>query len=234
MRLSLPVFRLKRQARLMAREAQIPLSKALDRVAQQEGFRSWSHLSSAVPTCQPAAKLLAQLQPGELVLLGARPGHGKTLLGLELAVEAARNGRPAFFFTLEETRQTMQARLESLGAASLHAEGVLLLDTSDAICADYIIERLPHKAVAVIDYLQQLDQKRTHPELTVQIQALKAFAVANQVIVIAISQIDRSFESRSASLPTVADVRLPNPLDLSLFNKACFLHEGELRLDNIT
>lgn len=233
MRLSLPIFRLKRQARLLAREAHIPLNKALDKVAQAEGFRSWSHLSAAVSDRQPAAKLLAQLQPGDLVLLGARPGHGKTLLGLELVAEAARNGRPAFFFTLEETRQTMQARLESLGAATVNSEGMLSLDTSDAICADYIIARLPAGAVAVIDYLQLLDQKRTYPDLTAQIQALKAFAAANQAIVIAISQIDRSFENRSAPLPTLADVRLPNPLDLSLFNKACFLHEGELRLEKV-
>lgn len=234
MRLSLPIFRLKRQARLMAREAQIPLSKALDQVAQTEGFRSWSHLSAVVSNRQPAAKLLAQLQPGDLVLLGARPGHGKTLLGLELAVEAARNGRPAFFFTLEDTPQTVQARLEALGASFTQLQNMLTLDTSDAICADYIIERLPNQAVAVIDYLQLLDQKRTHPQLTVQIQALKAFAAANQAIIIVISQIDRSFESRSAPLPTLADVRLPNPLDLSLFNKACFLHEGELRLEKVT
>jgi len=28
----------------------------------------------------------------------------------------------------------------------------------------------------------------------------------------------------------VADIRLPNPVELSVFSKACFLHDGEMRL----
>ncbi|RWX70261.1 DNA helicase, partial [Mesorhizobium sp. M2A.F.Ca.ET.039.01.1.1] len=29
--------------------------------------------------------------------------------------------------------------------------------------------------------------------------------------------------------PDIGDIRLPNPLDLSLFDKACFLNKGEIR-----
>src|SRR5690242_13657474 len=102
MKLSAPIFRLKRQARLLAREAKIPLHAALDRLARQEGYRSWSHLAAATPDQSPARAILGSLVAGDLLLLGARPGHGKTLLGLELAVAAARNGRRSFFFSLED------------------------------------------------------------------------------------------------------------------------------------
>ncbi|RMB04577.1 hypothetical protein [Eilatimonas milleporae] len=39
MKLSAPVFRLKRRARTLAREEKIPLHQALDRLARREGFR---------------------------------------------------------------------------------------------------------------------------------------------------------------------------------------------------
>jgi hypothetical protein len=43
-----------------------------------------------------------------------------------------------------------------------------------------------------------------------------------------ISQIDRKYDSTNRPIPTLEDIRLPNPLDLALFDKACFLHDGEL------
>ena len=99
MNLSAPIFRLKRRARLLARESNIPLHAALDRIARQEGWRSWSHLAAQATRQRPARSLLPQLVPGDLVLLGARPGQGKTLLAGDLAVEAARSGRRSFFFS---------------------------------------------------------------------------------------------------------------------------------------
>jgi len=90
MKLSAPIFHLKRQARLMARETKIPLNRALDRLARGEGFQSWSHLSASLACETPAGRILEQLDPSDLVLLGARPGHGKTLLGLDLVTEAAK------------------------------------------------------------------------------------------------------------------------------------------------
>jgi hypothetical protein len=41
-----------------------------------------------------------------------------------------------------------------------------------------------------------------------------------------ISQVHRRFDPTHRPLPTLDDIRLPNPLDLTLFNKACFLHDG--------
>lgn len=236
MRLSVPIFRLKRQAKLLAREREIPLSAALNQIAIGEGFRSWSHLSSSVPHHRPASSLISHLIPGDLVLLGARPGHGKTLLGLELVVEAIRRGRPGFFFTLEYHDVDVLRRLRSLGVKPETINGSFTLDTSDDICADHVIARLrqaPSGAFAAIDYLQLLDQRRQNPELADQINALKAFAKASGSIIVVISQIDRSFDLRGKPLPELADVRLPNPLALTLFTKTCFMHEGEVRLETV-
>lgn len=235
MRLSAPIYRLKRRARLLSREERIPLNKALDRVALQEGFSSWSLLAARVSTGDPARELLAQLAPGDLVLFGARPGHGKTLMSLELLSEAIKQGHQGVFFTLEFTKNDVLNRLESIGADLAVFDHRFKFYDSDNINSDYIMDRLskaPRGTVVVIDYLQILDQKRENHELDVQVQALKSCARKSGLIIIIISQIDRSFYATTKSIPDLDDVRLPNPLNLMLFNKTCFINNGEIQINS--
>ena len=236
MKLSAPIVRLKRQAKLLARETNAPRRQALDTIAQTEGYRSWSHLAGSRSDQRPAQKMLAQLVLGDLVLLGARPGHGKTLLGLELAVEAMREGRNSFFFSLEDNEPVVFERLRALGVDAKAEGNSLVVDTSDDISADYIIDRVRGGRgadVVVIDYLQALDHKRRNPELAVQVERLADLASSMPSIVVAISQIDRSFDLEGKRLPELSNVRLPNPVNLSLFTKTCFLHDGEALLEAV-
>ena len=232
MKLSAPVYHLKRQAKLLSREGKIALHEALDRVAAQEGFTSWSLLAAKAAKAAPAGVLFAQLAPGDLVLVGARPGHGKTLMSLELAVEAMKSGHGGVFFTLEYTQRDVLDRFRAIGADPVQFNDRFVFDNSNAISADYIVKALgsaPRGTLVVIDYLQLLDQKRENPELMAQVRTLKAFAGDRGLILVFISQIDRSYDPAKKSVPDIGDVRLPNPLDLSLFNKTCFLNKGEIR-----
>ncbi|TGQ16732.1 MULTISPECIES: DNA helicase [unclassified Mesorhizobium] len=232
MRLSAPVYHLKRQARLLSRRENVPLHEALDRIAAKEGFGNWSLLAAKVAETAPGDKLLERLVPGDMVLVAARPGQGKTLMSLELAVATMRQGNRAVFFTLEYTHADILDRFRDIGADPAGFDHLFEFDNSDAICAAYIIERLqfaPRGTLAVVDYLQLLDQKRDNPELMVQIGALRSFARKRELVLVFISQIDRSYDSARKPFPDTGDIRLPNPLDLSLFDKACFLNKGEIR-----
>ncbi len=233
MRLSAPVYRLKRQAKLLARQKAIPLHEALDRLAVEEGFQSWSHLASARSKPSLAATILPQLDPGDMILLGARPGHGKTLLGLELVALAATRGRTGFFFTLDFHERDVATRFSDLGVDLSSDESAVIVDTSDEVSADHIVDRLKEfdgQAVVVIDYLQLLDQKRTNPSLDRQINALRTQVKENGTVCVVISQIDRSFDLSGRSMPGMSDIRLPNPLKLSAFDKFCFMNNGEFRM----
>jgi replicative DNA helicase len=232
MKLSSPIYKLKRQAKQLSQEAGISLNKALDRVARGEGFEQWSLLSRHEKAKKPATQLLECLHPGDMVLLAARPGHGKTLLGLDLIALAIKTGHRGVFFTLEYTRNEAEQRLRAVDVDVDAFGATCSVFTSDAISAEYIVEQLqdaPRGTVVVVDYLQLLDQQRHKPALAAQISTLGAFAEARGVILVILSQIDRSYDPAVKAMPDMRDIRLPNPLDLSLFSQTCFLNDSRIK-----
>ena len=231
MRLSAPIYHLKRKAKRLSGDENIPLHDALDRVAATEGFSAWSMLAAKAAAMTPANKLFPQFRPGDLVLVGARPGQGKTLMSLELAVEAMKSGHRAAFFSLEYTEKDVLDRMRAIGVEPAQFDKLFEVDCSDAVSADHIVKQMataPRGTVVVIDYLQLLDQRRENPDLAVQVRALKSFARDKGLIVVFISQIDRSYDPSTKPCPDISDVRLPNPLDLKLFDKTCFINNAEV------
>jgi hypothetical protein len=234
MRLSVPIYQLKRRAKLLARAEKIPLHKAQDRIAREEGFSAWSALSARMSTNQTAAALLPRLAEGDTLLLGARPGHGKTLMGLQLLLDSVRDGRRAVFFTLEYTDREVIQLIRSLDDRAVEYAPEIV--TSSDISAEFIVQYLsgsPRGTVAVIDYLQILDQPRSKPPLLQQMQVLNTFARESGIILCFISQIDRSFDPGRDPFPSLDDVRLPNPIPPGVFSMACFLNAGEARLHRV-
>lgn len=142
MKMSAPIYHLKRKARKLSRAEDMPLYQALDRIALEEGYGGWSLLAAKAAAEAPAGKLFQQLRPGDLLLVGARPGHGKTLMGLELAVEAMKSGRPGVFFSLEYTEEDIVDRFRAIGVDRARFERLFEFDGSDAISSAYIAERL--------------------------------------------------------------------------------------------
>ena len=236
MKLSVPIYRLKRRAKTLSLKEKIPLHKALDRIAIKEGFNNWSLLAVRLSSQPSVRNLLSRLSIGDLVLLAARPGHGKTLMGLELISEAINRGQQAVLFTLEYNENDVQDRLRSINAKFSIFDDQFDFDDSDNISADYIVMKLENAqcgTVVVVDYLQLLDQKRENPALCDQVQTLRLLAKKKSLIIVVISQIDRSFDQSTISFPELKDVRLPNPVDLTLFNKTCFLNNGEMIISAI-
>ena len=234
MKLTSPIYQLKRRARAFSRQEKIPLHSALDQIARLEGFGSWSLLANTYSNQSPAHPILDGLAPSDLLLVGARPNQGKTLLSLELAMASMQAGNHCHFFSLDYTERDILESFKSLGANPIDYQTRFEFDCSDNISADYIVAQLhnkPAETLVVIDYLQALDQKRSNPELNTQVATLRTWAQQHGHIMVFIAQIDRTYSVQQAPVPNVQDLRLPNPLDTSLFSKFCFIQDGQLEFE---
>ncbi|MEM7101299.1 MAG: DNA helicase [Pseudomonadota bacterium] len=236
MQISAPLFVLKRQARLLSRRDNLPLHEALNQIARQEGYDAWSLLARHALHQSPARKVLQMLRPGELILLGARPGQGKTTFGLQLCIAGMQTGRRCHFFSLDYVAQDINALFLQLDEAPERYHDQFVFDDADQINARYIrskIQQSPAGSIVVVDYLQALELDRSHPPLSEQLPQLKDLACESGAILVFISQIDRRFSEglETSQMPKLKDVKVVNPFDLSIFDHTCFIHEGQIELN---
>ena len=238
MKLSSPIHVLKNQAKLLKKEKAIPMVEALNSIAEREGFSSWSLLKSKQPNELPNSydEILNYFNEGDLVLIGARPGTGKTNFSIGLLVRAIQKKEVKnYYFTLSEVHKDLAGRIASYDESIGAHNPFLGYSYSNDIQASYIIKNTQQEiskgSLIVIDYLQLLDERRINETLQDQVEALKAYAKKTGCIIIFISQLNREIENRIDRKPTLDDIRLPNPLDLSLMNKIVLLFRESVDAD---
>lgn len=194
------------------------------------GLREWDDLTGG-------------LAPGSLTVIGARPGMGKTVMGLNIARANARAGVPVLFNTREMSGEEIMARIisaectipsnrlrmtrpqlqESDWAVIAEKMPPLLqswdfaLDTSMTSTIESLVARIrahhrKHpRMVVIIDYLQLLDTAARiparHEKVSLITRQLKLTALALNIPIVLLSQLNRESESRSDKRPVAADLR---------------------------
>ena len=188
-------------------------------------------------------KMTAGLQPGDLVVLAARPSMGKTAFALNIAENVAvQEGLPVVVFSMEMGASQLALRMVgSLGRIDQsHLRTGRLNDDewgrlSDAVdrlkSASVFIDETPalnpaelrararrqarvcgRLGLIVVDYLQLMsgstgsDENRA-TELGEISRGLKALAKELQCPVMALSQLNRSVETRNDKRPMMSDLR---------------------------
>jgi replicative DNA helicase len=188
-------------------------------------------------------RMTAGLQPGDLIVLAARPSMGKTAFALNIAENVAvQEGLPVVVFSMEMGASQLALRMVgSLGRIDQsHLRTGRLTDDewgrlSDAVdrlkSASVFIDETPalnpaelrararrqarvcgRLGLIVVDYLQLMsgssgsDENRA-TELGEISRGLKALAKELQCPVIALSQLNRSVETRNDKRPMMSDLR---------------------------
>ncbi|MDB6133751.1 MAG: primary replicative helicase [Verrucomicrobiales bacterium] len=168
------------------------------------------------------------LRGGQLVIVAGRTGGGKTVLGMNLAVQAALDGAPVAAFSLEMSEQDLITRcIFSEGVHSTQEEAMetvrnlpLWVDSTSNITARGIAAKTKllnsrHGIkVFVVDYLQLLGSEGGSRESRERVVAdmsrtLKIAAKELDAVVIALSQVNADGELReSRAIEQDADVVL--------------------------
>jgi len=107
---------------------------AVDFLIQMNEVREGRRKDRTYPTyIRPLDRMMTGFKPTEFILLGGRPAMGKTLLGLQMALNQAMAGIPVVFFTLEMSSEQLMGRLiANIG----DLEGEALLDPANRISTD--------------------------------------------------------------------------------------------------
>ena len=188
--------------------------------------------------------MTAGFQPGDLIIIAARPSMGKTALALNVASNACLHPErpvPAVVFSLEMSRESLIDRLLSSlsrvdagrmrtgriqetdwpklqkGASVLH-KTLLYIDDTPSISvmelrakARNLKRQVPDLGLIVVDYLQLMRggmrPESRQQEISEISRSLKALAKELKVPVVALSQLNRSLESRSDKRPMLSDLR---------------------------
>jgi len=102
------IFRIAQQSEQTSADS---LSALLDEALAQLEAADGRH-TTGLPTSYPELdELTSGLQPGELMVLAARPSMGKTALAINLAENVAMAGHPVAVFSLEMSKQQLVQRL---------------------------------------------------------------------------------------------------------------------------
>ena len=189
-------------------------------------------------------RLTAGLQPGDLIVLAARPSMGKTAFALNIAEHVAvHEGLPVVVFSMEMGASQLALRMvgslgridqghlrtgklgddewgrlseavEKLGKVSLY------IDESAALTSSELRARARRQArqcgqlgLIVVDYLQLMSgsggaSEENRATVIGEIsRGLKSLAKELRCPVIALSQLNRSVESRTDKRPMMSDLR---------------------------
>jgi replicative DNA helicase len=181
--------------------------------------------------------LTAGFQPGNLIVLAARPSMGKSALALGITRHVAKQQMPVAFFTLEMSKVEVDQRLLSLETGiplqsirraknlpwqqlndgfSRLADMPLYLDDSGALRLTEIRTRArrmkarqPDLALVVVDYLQLMSGPGDNrvQEVSAISRGLKSLARDLETPVLALSQLNRNLEYRTDKRPILSDLR---------------------------
>lgn len=187
-------------------------------------------------------ELTTGLQKGELIIVGGRPGMGKTAFSLNIAQHVGINLKePVAIFSLEMAKEQLALRMlcseamvdshkirkgfirkedwhKLTNAAGNLAESPIFIDDSSALSVLEMrakARRLKAEhglSMIIVDYLQLMrgrgHHERREQEISEISRSLKALAKELSLPVIALSQLNRSVETRGGlKKPTLADLR---------------------------
>ena len=215
-------------------------------------------------------EMTAGFQPGDLVIIAARPSMGKTAFVMNCAQNASLNhGVPTLVFSLEMSKESLiervlcsEARVESqklrsgfletrdwiniTKAAGRIAEAPMWIDDSGspslmeirAKCrrwrsdSSIFPQGLEQIGLVVVDYLQlvhgtpQGREQNREREISEISRGFKALAKELKVPVLALSQLNRSVESRADKRPMASDLRESGAIEQDA-DVICFIYRDE-------
>lgn len=201
-----------------------------------DAFAQGSRAVLGVPTGWPSVdRIIGGLIPGNLIIVAARPGKGKSALAANLLVNVARQGERTVLVSLEMTAAEIGMRLicrqaelnwESLRDGKVSDAATKMVEAAGAlgelpmtvidqprVTVGYLrsVVQAQKPAVLIVDYLQLMSgptRNSREQEVAAISRGLKLLAKEEHVCVVALAQLNRQVEMRGEGMsPQLSDLR---------------------------
>jgi len=169
----------------------------------QEHIENWGKFSGVSTGWKNVDALTYGWQPGELIVMGGEPGIGKSAFIIALAVNLAKQGIMPTIVSMELTRKQVQVRTAKNYGEGWQGLNILLQEEQMIKRKDFnsIISKAKEggSEVIIVDYLQMLkdDTDNEHREISRIVKELKVLALKHEMIIIAISSLNRGRDSEA-------------------------------------
>jgi KaiC/GvpD/RAD55 family RecA-like ATPase len=196
---------------------------------------SGSKVSTQVKTGYPLMDSILEIQPGDMVVVAARPSTGKSHFVLSVMQRMAKRfGTKSLFVSLEMSKMSVAQRISKAQMGIGQKTKMQIEDLEYAAdLANQSFKELPilidfgsrdldrvvsyaraavkkhNIELVVVDYLQLLETKgrSRQEEVAKSSRAVKALANELLVPVVAVVQMNREIEKRSGNMPQMSDLR---------------------------
>lgn len=179
------------------------------------------------------------VEAGEIVVLAARPSHGKSAIALQCVHTWTANDKPCIIISEEMSALALGKRalqffadvpqehwptsVDSLQAAiefyrERHVKAIIAESCGTVDAAVEQIDKAVSEQgvkVAVVDYAQLLRApgKTRYEQVTATSIALKACAARNKIVLLMLCQLSRSIENRNSFVPVMSDIKESGQLE---------------------
>lgn len=180
--------------------------------------------------------MLGCLEPGDITVIGARPGVGKSALVTQIIGNVAEQGKRVGYFNLEmnenQVYERFVARLSKMSLTRIRRAKSFIGDEEDKfnrandklemydvfistgsknVSEIKSISRHQNFDLIVIDYLQLVKSIKRYSNRSSEVgdisKEIKALAMELGVHIIVLSQLNRTSEHREEKEPTIAELR---------------------------
>ncbi len=174
---------------------------------------------------------------GEMIMIAARPSHGKSAIALQMIAQLTQDGIPCAFFSEEmstlmvgkRTIQFVSPVPETLWASQRQvvehqvddhfgrrAECQIITDchTVERVCDEVRLLAAEGIKAVVVDYVQLLSSQGSRYEtVTANSVALRKVCSETGVLMIVLAQMSRAIEGREKFIPKTSDLRESGQLE---------------------
>lgn len=196
---------LKQIAKHLTSVRNIPLSQALDLVANDYGFTHWTLMHKYFKSIRinNTESLWQSFLPGEMLLLTAPEGAGKLSLALNLSLRALQKAVPVTYFSMHVNASFIFDRLDKIVAPNrigeLQNRECLVVEERNFDTKELIeeIKKCQQGTLIVIDYLQAIKHHEEAEPYHNFLQEIKLIAQQHASRVLILSQVNKEISNDS-------------------------------------